>query len=92
MDTVYSAQSLVELAEQVTAAAALISQHLRSKSLAAPTFHPSSTRLPDDPEIQEARKTLLIASRALAVLSHDPLSHLRETVLQVYICIYRMFG
>lgn len=80
----HSTQSLIELAEQVAAAAASISQHLRSKSLAEPTFHPPSAGLPDDPEILEARKKLLIASKALSVLSHDPLSYLRETILQVY--------
>jgi hypothetical protein len=75
--------SLLELAEQVAAAATAIAKQLREKNVTEPRFHPPCAGLPDDPEIKEARQQLLVASRALGVLSHDPLSHLRETILQV---------
>ncbi|RPB01019.1 S-adenosyl-L-methionine-dependent methyltransferase [Choiromyces venosus 120613-1] len=73
-----TAVSLLELAEQVSTAAASISQHLRSKSLNEPNFSPTSQGLPKDPEIENAKKSLLVASKALTVLATDPLTHLRE--------------
>ncbi|KAI5846510.1 S-adenosyl-L-methionine-dependent methyltransferase [Morchella snyderi] len=78
--------SLLELAEQVAAAATEIAKQLREKNVTEPRFHPPCPGLPDDPEINEARQQLLVASRALGVLSHDPLSHLRETILQFNEC------
>lgn len=82
----HTTPSLLELAEQVAAAATAIAKQLREKNVAEPRFHPPCAGLPDDPEIKEARKQLLVASRALGVLSHDPLSHLRETILQFNEC------
>lgn len=87
--------SLLELAEQAAAAATAIAKQLREKNVAEPRFHPPCAGLPNDPEIREARQQLLVASRALGVLSHDPLSHLRETILQVctvlFVCWIRLF-
>lgn len=79
----HNMHTLAELADQVAASATAISQYLRSKSLEQPTFHPSYKGLPDDPEIQNAKHTLLVASRALSILSHNPLSHVREVTQQV---------
>ncbi|PUU76443.1 S-adenosyl-L-methionine-dependent methyltransferase [Tuber borchii] len=76
-----TAGSLVELAVEVSTAAISISQHLRSKSLNEPDFSSTSLGLPEDPEIQDARESLLVASKALTVLATDPLAHLREVFL-----------
>ncbi|KAG0636674.1 S-adenosyl-L-methionine-dependent methyltransferase [Tuber brumale] len=76
-----TATSLLELAEQVSAAVSSISQHLRSKSLNEPTFDPTSPGLPEDPEIEDAKESLLVASRALTVLATNPVSYLRELFL-----------
>ncbi|PWW73811.1 S-adenosyl-L-methionine-dependent methyltransferase [Tuber magnatum] len=73
-----AATSLLELAEKVSAAALSISQYLCSKSLNEPNFSPLSLGLSKDSEIEDARESLLIASKALTVLATDPLTHLRE--------------
>ncbi|KAG0136002.1 S-adenosyl-L-methionine-dependent methyltransferase [Tuber indicum] len=76
-----TAASLLDLAEQVSAAASSISQYLRSKSLNDPTFSPTSPGLPEDPEIENAKESLLVASKALTVLATNPLGYLRDHFL-----------
>jgi len=78
-----TAVSLLELTVQASTAAIFISKHLHSKSLKEPDFSPTSPGLPEDPEIQEAREDLLMASKALTVLATNPLAHLREVFLGV---------
>lgn len=78
-----TAVSLMELTVQASTAAIFISKHLHSKSLDDPDFSPTSLGLPEDPEIQDAREALLVASKALTVLATDPLAHLREVFLGV---------
>jgi len=78
-----TAVSLTELADQAFKAAFSISQHLHSKSLDQPNFSPTYAGLPEDAEIEDARQSLLVASKALTALATNPLAHLREVCFGV---------